>query len=133
MRPDLRHKAALGELRQGHPVGLDYDHDGRAVITRDEAAADAIAAVYRRFGEFGSARQVLLSPRGWSAAAAAEGLAADHLGAVQLPGHSRLLAESRLCWGGVRAGGDDPVEPVAAGGGSGGEDSRPLANTAAAR
>jgi len=57
----LRHKAARGELRQGLPVGLDYDEDGRVVITPDEAVAEAIAAIYRRFDELGSARQVLLS------------------------------------------------------------------------
>jgi excisionase family DNA binding protein len=59
----LRHKAARGELRQGLPVGLDYYEDGRVVITADEAASEAIATVYRRFGELGSARQVLLSLR----------------------------------------------------------------------
>jgi len=57
----LRHKAARGELRQGLPVGLDYDEDGRVVITPDEAVAEAIATIYRRFDELGSARQVLLS------------------------------------------------------------------------
>ena len=35
--------------------------DGRAVLTPDEAAAEAIATVYRRFDELGSAHQVLLS------------------------------------------------------------------------
>jgi DNA invertase Pin-like site-specific DNA recombinase len=59
----LRHKAARGELKQGLPVGLDYDQDDRVIITPDEAAAEAIATVYRRFGELGSARQVLLSLR----------------------------------------------------------------------
>jgi DNA invertase Pin-like site-specific DNA recombinase len=60
----LRHKAAKGELRQGLPVGLDYDPDGRVVITPDEAVREAIAAVFTRFDELGSARQVLLSLRG---------------------------------------------------------------------
>ena len=60
----LRHKAARGELRQGLPVGLDYDQDGKVIITADEAVAEAIATVYRRFAELGSARQVLLSLRG---------------------------------------------------------------------
>jgi DNA invertase Pin-like site-specific DNA recombinase len=59
----LRHKAAKGELRQGLPVGLDYDLDGRVVLTADEAVREAIQVVYRRFGELGSARQVLLSLR----------------------------------------------------------------------
>lgn len=57
----LRHKAARGELRQGLPVGLDYDENDRVILTPDEAVAEAIAAVYRRFDELGSARQVLLS------------------------------------------------------------------------
>jgi DNA invertase Pin-like site-specific DNA recombinase len=59
----LRHKAARGELRQGLPVGLDYDEDDRVVITPDEAVREAIAAVYRRFADLGSARAVLLSLR----------------------------------------------------------------------
>ena len=60
----LRHKAARGELKQGLPVGLDYDPDDTVIITPDEAVAEAIATVYRRFAELGSARQVLLSLRG---------------------------------------------------------------------
>jgi excisionase family DNA binding protein len=59
----LRHKAARGELKQGLPVGLDYDEDNRVIITPDEAVAEAITTVYRRFDELGSARQVLLSLR----------------------------------------------------------------------
>ena len=60
----LRHKAARGELRQNLPVGLDYDPAGTVIITPDEAVAEAIATVYRRFAAFGSARAVLLSLRG---------------------------------------------------------------------
>jgi DNA invertase Pin-like site-specific DNA recombinase len=60
----LRHKAARGELRQNLPVGLDYDADGQVVITADQAVREAIATVYRRFGELGSARAVMLSLRG---------------------------------------------------------------------
>src|SRR5215471_15790943 len=60
----LRHKAARGELRQHLPVGFDYDETGAVVITADEAVAEAIATVFRRFAELGSARQVLLSLRG---------------------------------------------------------------------
>jgi DNA invertase Pin-like site-specific DNA recombinase len=60
----LRHKAARGELRQWLPVGFDYDDAGAVVITADEAVAEAIATVFRRFAELGSARQVLLSLRG---------------------------------------------------------------------
>ena len=60
----LRHKAARGELRLNLPVGLDYDPAGKVIITPDEAVAEAIATVYRRFGELGSARAVLVSLRG---------------------------------------------------------------------
>jgi DNA invertase Pin-like site-specific DNA recombinase len=59
----LRHKAAKGELRQGLPVGLDYDDDDRVLLTHDEAVREAIVTVLRRFAELGSARQVLLSMR----------------------------------------------------------------------
>jgi DNA invertase Pin-like site-specific DNA recombinase/predicted DNA-binding transcriptional regulator AlpA len=59
----LKHKAAKGELRQGLPVGLDYTDDDQVIITPDEAVAEAIATVFRRFEELGSARQVLLSLR----------------------------------------------------------------------
>jgi hypothetical protein len=60
----LRHKAARGELRQHLPVGLDHDEDGGVIITADEAVREAVATVYRRFAELGSARAVLLSLRG---------------------------------------------------------------------
>jgi len=59
----LRHKAAKGELRQFLPVGLDYDEDGKVVLSPNEAVVAAIAAVFDRFDELGSARQVLLSLR----------------------------------------------------------------------
>ena len=59
----LKHKAAKGELRQGLPVGLDYDQDDRVVLTADEVVREAIATVFRRFDELGSARQVLLRLR----------------------------------------------------------------------
>jgi DNA invertase Pin-like site-specific DNA recombinase/predicted DNA-binding transcriptional regulator AlpA/transposase len=59
----LRHKAARGELRQLLPVGLDYDEDGRVVLSADEAVREAIAVVFDRFAELGSARQALLSLR----------------------------------------------------------------------
>lgn len=60
----LRHKAARGELRQFLPVGFDYDEAGAVVISPDEAVVEAIATVFRRFAELGTARQVLLSLRG---------------------------------------------------------------------
>ncbi len=59
----LRHKAARGDLRQGLPVGLDYDPDGRVVLSADEAVREAIATVFARFAELGSARQALMSLR----------------------------------------------------------------------
>ena len=59
----VRHKAAKGELRVALPVGYDYDPDDRVVLCADEAVREAVATVFRRFGELGSARQVLLSLR----------------------------------------------------------------------
>lgn len=56
----LLHKAAKGELRQGLPVGFDYDEDGRVRISPDEAVRGQIAEVFRLFEELGTARQVLL-------------------------------------------------------------------------
>jgi hypothetical protein len=35
-------KAARGKLKQGLPVGLDYDQDNQMIITLDEAAREAI-------------------------------------------------------------------------------------------
>ncbi|MDQ4069214.1 MAG: recombinase family protein, partial [Actinomycetota bacterium] len=60
----LRHKAAKGELRQGLPVGFVYDEADRVVMDPNEAVVEAIATVFRRFEELGSARQVMLSLRG---------------------------------------------------------------------
>ncbi|MFN2485438.1 MAG: recombinase family protein [Acidimicrobiia bacterium] len=57
----LRHKAQKGELRQGLPVGFDYDEDGAVVLSPDEAVTEAIGTVFRRFSELGSARQMMLS------------------------------------------------------------------------
>jgi DNA invertase Pin-like site-specific DNA recombinase len=57
----LKHKAAKGELRQGLPIGLVYDEADRVVLDPDEAVREAVASVFRRFDEMGSARQVLLS------------------------------------------------------------------------
>jgi len=59
----IRHKAAKGELRVALPAGLEYDAPGQPVLCADEAAREAIATVFRRFTEFGSARQVMLSLR----------------------------------------------------------------------
>ena len=59
----LRHKAARGELRQLLPVGLDYDDDGKVVLTADEAVRAAIGQVYALFARLGSARQVMMTLR----------------------------------------------------------------------
>ena len=42
----LKHKAAKGELRQGLPVGLDYDEDDKVVLCADEAVREAIITVF---------------------------------------------------------------------------------------
>jgi len=57
----MRHKAAKGELRVALPAGLEYDPAGQPVLCADEAVREAVATVFRRFAELGSARQVLLS------------------------------------------------------------------------
>jgi DNA invertase Pin-like site-specific DNA recombinase len=57
----MRHKAAKGELRVALPAGLEYDQDGQTAVCADEAVREAIATVFRRFAELGSARQVMLS------------------------------------------------------------------------
>jgi len=57
----LLHKAAKGELRQGLPVGLVYDETDRVILDPDEAVIEAIATVFRRFDQLGSARQVMMS------------------------------------------------------------------------
>ena len=59
----MRHKAAKGELRVTLPAGLEYDPAGQPALCADEAAREAIATVFRRFTELGSARQVMLSLR----------------------------------------------------------------------
>jgi len=57
----MRHKAAKGVLRVALPAGLEYDQDGQPAVCADEAVREAIATVFRRFAELGSARQVMLS------------------------------------------------------------------------
>ena len=83
----LKHKAAKGELRQGLPVGLDYDEDDKVVLCADEAVREAITTVFRRFNELGSARQVLIRLREDAVLppASAQRRHADHLGPSHLP------------------------------------------------
>ena len=97
----LRHKAAKGELRQGLPVGLEYDEDDHVILSRDEAVQEAIRTVYRRFDELGSARQVLLSiaRRRASHPSPLAGRTARPLRGADLSGDPRLSHQPRLCRG----------------------------------
>jgi transposase len=57
----IRNKAARGELRRGLPVGLVWgDADGEVRLHPDEAVRTAIASIFARFAETGSARRVWL-------------------------------------------------------------------------
>src|SRR3954451_25233758 len=57
----IRNKAARGELRRGLPVGLVWgDVDGEVLLDPDEAIRGAIAVIFARLAELGSARQVWL-------------------------------------------------------------------------
>jgi DNA invertase Pin-like site-specific DNA recombinase len=57
----IRNKAERGELRRGLPVGLIWgEADGEVLLHPDEAVSGAIRAVFERFAEMGSARQVWL-------------------------------------------------------------------------
>ena len=57
----IRNKAARGELRRGLPVGFVWgEADGEVRFHPDEAVRTAIASVFARFAETGSARRVWL-------------------------------------------------------------------------
>jgi DNA invertase Pin-like site-specific DNA recombinase len=57
----IRNKAARGALRRGLPVGLLWgEHEGEVRLHPDEAVTSAIRAVFTRFAELGSVRQVWL-------------------------------------------------------------------------
>src|SRR5881409_2376363 len=57
----IRNKAARGALRRGLPVGLLWgEKEGEVQFHPDEAVTSAIHAVFARFAELGSARQVWL-------------------------------------------------------------------------
>ena len=78
----LKHKAAKGELRQGLPVGLDYDEDDQVVLTADEAVREAIdhgVPPLRRTG-LGPAGADPVARRRGAAAASAQRFPAHHLG-----------------------------------------------------
>jgi DNA invertase Pin-like site-specific DNA recombinase len=59
----IRHKAAKGELRIPLPAGLDYAPDSGVVMSADEAVREAVRAVFARFFELCSVRQVALALR----------------------------------------------------------------------
>ena len=57
----IRNKAERGELRRGLPVGFVWgEGDGEVLFHPDEAVTGAVRAVFERFAEMGSARQVWL-------------------------------------------------------------------------
>jgi DNA invertase Pin-like site-specific DNA recombinase len=57
----IRNKARRGELRRELPVGLVWgEADGEVLFDPDEAVRGAIAVIFERFAELGSARQVWL-------------------------------------------------------------------------
>jgi DNA invertase Pin-like site-specific DNA recombinase len=57
----IRNKAKRGELRRGLPVGFVWgEEDGDVLLDPDEAVYGAIATIFERFAELGSARQVWL-------------------------------------------------------------------------
>jgi len=59
----IRHKAAKGELRIPLPAGYDHAPDDRIVMSADEAVREAVGAVFARFVELCSVRQVALALR----------------------------------------------------------------------
>ena len=88
----LRSKAARGELRLSLPAGLDYDDNDQVIIAPDQAVAEAITTVFRRFGELGSARQVVVSLRADELLSPPEPAhREDHLGGGGVPGGARHL------------------------------------------
>jgi DNA invertase Pin-like site-specific DNA recombinase len=57
----IRNKAARGELRRGLPVGFVWgEEDGEVLFHPDQAVRGALATVFAKFAELGSARQVWL-------------------------------------------------------------------------
>lgn len=61
----IRNKAARGELRFGLPVGLVWgEAEGQILVHPDEAVRGAIATVFDRFAELGSARATWIWYRG---------------------------------------------------------------------
>ena len=97
----IRNKAKRGELRRPLPVGLIWgEADGEVLLDPDEAIRGAIAAIFKRFAELGSARQVWiwLRSEGRSLPAAPPRTARrGPLGqALPTPRCSQVLAQPRL-------------------------------------
>ena len=62
-RPDKQDEPLRPALRRGLPVGLIWgDKEGEVHVRPDEAVTSAIRAVFTRFAEVGSARQVWYEP-----------------------------------------------------------------------
>jgi hypothetical protein len=76
-------KAQRGELRFTLPPGYCWDEAGRIVMDPDEHVVETIRLVLRKFGELGSARQILL----WA-----------NQSALKLPVVVRNLTICRLEW-----------------------------------
>jgi DNA invertase Pin-like site-specific DNA recombinase/uncharacterized protein YndB with AHSA1/START domain len=55
----LWHKAAKGELRFWLPTGYEHDERGQIVLSRDERVRAAVALVFAKFEEFGTARRIM--------------------------------------------------------------------------
>jgi DNA invertase Pin-like site-specific DNA recombinase len=73
--------ARRGELRTHLPVGFVYDQERRIAITPDEAIKQAIALIFSKFAELGSARQI-----------------AAYLVSEQLPLPHQNLKDGRITW-----------------------------------
>jgi DNA invertase Pin-like site-specific DNA recombinase len=96
----IRNKAARGELRRGLPVGFVWgEADGEVLFHPDEAVRGAIRAVFERFAEMGSARQVWLwfRAQGLRFPLQSNTLADLHWGNPQLQQDSSGTKQSHLC------------------------------------
>ena len=96
----IRNKAARGELRRGLPVGFIWgEADGEVLLHPDEAVSGAIRAVFERFAEMGSARQVWLwfPSTGTALPVAVEHIAGNALGYPELYEDPWGAQQSSLC------------------------------------
>lgn len=67
LRGGIENKARRGELRIPLPIGLVYDHAGRAVLDPDQQVQNAIGKFFKTFEEIGSASGTvkLFRREGW--------------------------------------------------------------------